>query len=87
MKILGKTTTPFAIKAGGHTFNQHFSSTLGIQIALTRLNEVTYDKKSNTVTLGMGNTCASYSHHAVLKLLCIDRFVNRDRRLFDSGKD
>lgn len=57
MKILGTRTTPFGIKSGGHSFNQGFSSTLGVQIALKRLNGVTYNKASNTVTLGLGGIC------------------------------
>lgn len=57
MNILKSTTTPFAIKSGGHTFNQGFSSTTGVHIALSRLNGVTYNSGANTVTLGMGGIC------------------------------
>ncbi|KAI0337353.1 FAD-binding domain-containing protein [Trametopsis cervina] len=54
LTILGKTRDAFAIKGGGHAFNQNFSSTEGILIALKRLNNISYDKKSNTVEVGSG---------------------------------
>lgn len=58
MVILGgNPDTPFAIKSGGHTFNKGFSSTTGVLISLSRLTEVTYHPKLNSVTLGMGNIC------------------------------
>ncbi|PBK61210.1 FAD dependent oxidoreductase [Armillaria solidipes] len=53
--ILGKTKTPFAIKGGGHATNQGFSSTTGVQIAMTRFNEVTYDPATQTAVIGAGN--------------------------------
>ncbi|KAF9505647.1 hypothetical protein BS47DRAFT_1367922 [Hydnum rufescens UP504] len=56
LKILGTTSTPFAIKSGGHTANQGFSSTSGVQIALSRFNAVMYDQASNTATIGAGLT-------------------------------
>ncbi|KAI0337351.1 FAD dependent oxidoreductase [Trametopsis cervina] len=52
--ILGKTRDAFAIKGGGHSYNQNFSSTPGIQIVMKRFNKISYDKKSNTVDIGAG---------------------------------
>ncbi|PBK85371.1 FAD dependent oxidoreductase [Armillaria gallica] len=53
--ILGKTKTPFGIKGGGHATNPGFSSTTGVQIAMTRFNEVTYDPATQTAVIGAGN--------------------------------
>ncbi|SJL13201.1 related to 6-hydroxy-D-nicotine oxidase [Armillaria ostoyae] len=55
LNILGKTKTPFGIKGGGHATNQGFSSTTGVQIAMTRFNEVTYDSTTQTAVIGAGN--------------------------------
>lgn len=54
------SNTPFAVKSGGHSFNQGFSSTLGVEIALSRLNGVMSNPKRGTVALGMGGICESY---------------------------
>ncbi|KAK0229777.1 FAD-binding domain-containing protein [Armillaria nabsnona] len=53
--ILGKTKTTFGVKGGGHAINQGFSSTTGVQIAMTRFNEVTYDAATQTAVIGAGN--------------------------------
>ncbi|KAK0447293.1 FAD dependent oxidoreductase [Armillaria borealis] len=53
--ILGKTKTAFGIKGGGHATNPGFSSTIGVQIAMTRFNEVTYDPVTRTAVVGAGN--------------------------------
>ncbi|PBK61220.1 FAD-binding domain-containing protein [Armillaria solidipes] len=53
--IAGKTKTPFGVKGGGHATNQGFSSTTGVQIAMTRFNEVAYDPTTQTVVIGAGN--------------------------------
>ncbi|KAK0499151.1 hypothetical protein EDD18DRAFT_1350580 [Armillaria luteobubalina] len=55
LAILGKTKTPFGIKGGGHATNQGFSSTTGVQIAMTRFNEITYDSVTQTAVIGAGN--------------------------------
>ncbi|KAF9269462.1 FAD-binding domain-containing protein [Marasmius fiardii PR-910] len=52
--ILGTTQTPFAVKGGGHASNPGFSSTTGVQIAMTRFSEVTYDPQSQTAVIGTG---------------------------------
>ncbi|KAJ7727606.1 FAD dependent oxidoreductase [Mycena metata] len=54
IKLLGQTKTPFAVKGGGHATNPGYSSTTGVEIAMTRFNTVTYDKKSGTIVLGAG---------------------------------
>ncbi|KAI0260042.1 FAD-binding domain-containing protein [Gloeopeniophorella convolvens] len=54
--ILGSTRTPFGVKGGGHGSNPGFSSTLGVEIAMTRLNQVTINNASNTIDLGPGLT-------------------------------
>ncbi|EKM57317.1 uncharacterized protein PHACADRAFT_91510, partial [Phanerochaete carnosa HHB-10118-sp] len=54
LQILGATRTPFAVKSGGHTANEGFSSTTGVQIAMSRFNNVVYDNESQTVTYGTG---------------------------------
>ncbi|KAG9308231.1 FAD-binding domain-containing protein [Chiua virens] len=56
LRILGRTRTPFAVKGGGHATNPGFSSTEGVQIAMTRFDEVVYDSKTQTVTIGAGQT-------------------------------
>ncbi|KAK7038740.1 hypothetical protein VNI00_010625 [Paramarasmius palmivorus] len=50
----GDTKSPFAIKCGGHANGLGFSSTTGVQISLSRLNEVNYDAASSTVKIGAG---------------------------------
>ncbi|KAK0229786.1 hypothetical protein EDD85DRAFT_123625 [Armillaria nabsnona] len=44
-----------AVKAGGHATNPGFSSTTGVQIAMTRFKDITYDLKTQTVVIGAGN--------------------------------
>ncbi|KAI0262279.1 hypothetical protein BGY98DRAFT_940474, partial [Russula aff. rugulosa BPL654] len=56
LRILGSTRTPFAVKGGGHAFNPKFSSTSGVQIALSRFNEIEVDFTSGTVEIGAGLT-------------------------------
>ncbi|PBK85330.1 FAD-binding domain-containing protein [Armillaria gallica] len=55
LAIVGKTKTPFGVKGGGHATNQGFSSTTGVQIAMTRFIEVTYDSATQTAVIGAGN--------------------------------
>jgi FAD/FMN-containing dehydrogenase len=55
--VLKTITHPlWQVKSGGHATNQGFSSTPGVHIALSRLNEVTYYKHSNTAAIGAGLT-------------------------------
>ncbi|KAJ7107011.1 FAD-binding domain-containing protein [Mycena epipterygia] len=54
IQLLGRTKTPFAVKGGGHSSNPGFSSTPGVQIAMTRFSEVIYDAASGTAAIGPG---------------------------------
>ncbi|KAJ6614360.1 hypothetical protein B0H10DRAFT_2436007 [Mycena sp. CBHHK59/15] len=54
MKVLAKYKVLFAIKAGGHATNPFFSSTMGVQIYMCRLNKVQYRRKTQTVDIGAG---------------------------------
>ncbi|KAJ7452893.1 FAD-binding domain-containing protein [Mycena latifolia] len=54
LQILGTTRTPFAVKGGGHTSNPGFSSTTGVQIAMSRFSSVTYHAATQTVDIGTG---------------------------------
>ncbi|KAF8329191.1 hypothetical protein F5887DRAFT_923825 [Amanita rubescens] len=42
------------VKSGGYVMNPGFSSTPGVQIAMTRFNEVIYDSSTETVQFGSG---------------------------------
>jgi FAD/FMN-containing dehydrogenase len=44
------------VKGGGHAVNPGFSSTTGIQIAMTRFNETKVDSTCGTVEIGAGLT-------------------------------
>ncbi|KAI3616269.1 putative fad dependent oxidoreductase, partial [Moniliophthora roreri] len=50
----GITRSPFAVKGGGHTGNFGFSSTTGVQISMSRFNQVEYDANTSTVKIGSG---------------------------------
>ncbi|KAL4071816.1 hypothetical protein J3A83DRAFT_4371787 [Scleroderma citrinum] len=54
LQIIGENRCPFAVKGGGHTANPGFSSTTGVQVAMTRFSEVTYDSASQTAVVGTG---------------------------------
>ncbi|CCM00866.1 uncharacterized protein FIBRA_02912 [Fibroporia radiculosa] len=54
LQILGASRTPFAVKGGGHIMNPGYSSTPGVQIAMTRFNDVDYDASTGTVAIGAG---------------------------------
>ncbi|KAG2359547.1 FAD-binding domain-containing protein [Suillus spraguei] len=54
LQLLAKDQTPFAVKGGGHSANSGFSSTPGVQIAMTQFSEVVYDESAQTATIGMG---------------------------------
>jgi len=44
------------VKGGGHATNPGFSSTSGIEIAMTRFNEIKVDSTCGTVEVGAGLT-------------------------------
>ncbi|KAI0043439.1 FAD-binding domain-containing protein [Auriscalpium vulgare] len=54
LQIIAATRTPFAVKGGGHATNPGFSSTKGVQIALTRFNQVVNNAATGTVDIGAG---------------------------------
>lgn len=54
LQIVGENQTPFGVKGGGHTMNPGWSSSTGIEIALSRFNQINYDASSQTVQLGSG---------------------------------
>ncbi|KAH9037371.1 FAD-binding domain-containing protein [Lactarius deliciosus] len=56
LRELAKTRTPFAVKSAGHAVNRGFSSTLGVQISLTRFDDIVIDEDSETVEIGAGLT-------------------------------
>ncbi|KAF8273424.1 hypothetical protein EI94DRAFT_1795193 [Lactarius quietus] len=56
LSILGSTRTPFAVKGGGHSTNPGFSSTSGVEIAMTRFNETKFNSEDGTVEVGPGLT-------------------------------
>ena len=56
LKILGSSRTPFAVKGGGHSTYPGFSSTPGVQIALSRLNSTKVNINDATVEIGPGLT-------------------------------
>ncbi|KAF8514736.1 hypothetical protein BDD12DRAFT_811106 [Trichophaea hybrida] len=57
LKTLKSHNTIFAIRSGGHSFNPGFSSTShGVVINLSLLNQITVDTSSFTAKIGPGNT-------------------------------
>ncbi|KAF8260158.1 FAD-binding domain-containing protein [Lactarius quietus] len=54
--VLASERTPFAVKGAGHSVNLGFSSTLGVQISLSRFNDIVIDEESETVQIGAGLT-------------------------------
>ena len=55
LKVIGSTKTPFAVKGGGHATNQGFSSTTGVQIAMSRFKDIKLSDDEKTVDVGAGN--------------------------------
>jgi FAD/FMN-containing dehydrogenase len=47
---------PFAVKGGGHSTNPGFSSTSGVEIALSRFNSTKLNVNDGTVEVGPGLT-------------------------------
>ncbi|KDQ61355.1 hypothetical protein JAAARDRAFT_506948 [Jaapia argillacea MUCL 33604] len=54
MKVLRKYQVPFAVKGGGHGMAPTFSSTIGIQISMSRFSKVRFDKETQHVEIGAG---------------------------------
>ncbi|KZV63916.1 FAD-binding domain-containing protein [Peniophora sp. CONT] len=55
LKVIGSTKTPFAVKGGGHATNQGFSSTTGVQIAMSRFKDIKLSDDKKTVDVGAGS--------------------------------
>ncbi|KAL5476864.1 hypothetical protein ACEPAI_3050 [Sanghuangporus weigelae] len=58
IQIIGRPDirAPFAVKSGGHAYNLNSSSTPGVQVSMARFNDVSYNAKQGTVTIGFGLT-------------------------------
>ncbi|ESK88810.1 putative fad dependent oxidoreductase [Moniliophthora roreri MCA 2997] len=58
LQVVANSTTqsPFAIKSGGHGVARGFSSTPGVQISLSRFNDIAYDATASKVKIGAGLT-------------------------------
>ncbi|KAK7686217.1 hypothetical protein QCA50_010437 [Cerrena zonata] len=54
LQIVGANRTPFAVKGGGHATNPGFSSTTGVQIAMSKFSDVKYNAQTQTVDVGAG---------------------------------
>ena len=54
MKIVGNARPPFAVKGGGHATNPGFSSTSGVQIAMSRFKQVVLSEDKEIVEVGAG---------------------------------
>ncbi|KAJ7744294.1 FAD-binding domain-containing protein [Mycena maculata] len=54
LNTVGTTRTSFAVKGGGHTSNQGFSSTTGVHISLAQFNYTTLDAAAEKVAIGGG---------------------------------
>ncbi|KAF9556645.1 FAD-binding domain-containing protein [Agrocybe pediades] len=54
LRVVGQHKTPFAVKGGGHASNVGFSSTTGVQIAMSRFSDVKYNAHSQTAEIGTG---------------------------------
>lgn len=54
MKVIAQNRVPFAVKSGGHGTNPGFASTQGIQIAMSRFNQVILSDYQSTVAVGAG---------------------------------
>lgn len=55
IRLIGQNRVPFAVQSGGHTSNPGFSSTKGVHISLSKLNEVTLSSDGTTARVGAGN--------------------------------
>ncbi|TCD65257.1 hypothetical protein EIP91_002921 [Steccherinum ochraceum] len=54
LQIIGKNKSPFAVRGGGHASNPGFSSTKGVQIAMSRFSQVVYNSATQTADVGPG---------------------------------
>ncbi|CAD6913904.1 unnamed protein product [Tilletia laevis] len=54
LKVLATSNSSFAVRGAGHSCAPGFSGSKGVNIAMTRFNEVTYDKAKQVVKYGSG---------------------------------
>ena len=55
LKIIAANSAPWAVKSQGHLTIPLSSSTQGVQISMTRFNQVTLSADKSTATIGAGN--------------------------------
>ncbi|KAK4170851.1 hypothetical protein QBC36DRAFT_111704 [Triangularia setosa] len=58
LQIIRDTRTPFAVQSGGHASNPGFSSTTGVHISLSLLDQAVLSPDKKTVEIGFGQTWA-----------------------------
>ncbi|KLO11827.1 FAD-binding domain-containing protein [Schizopora paradoxa] len=58
LQLVGRSDirSPFAVKSGGHAYNLGFSSTPGVQIAMSKFNNLSVNAEKKTATIGVGLT-------------------------------
>ncbi|CAD6925968.1 unnamed protein product [Tilletia laevis] len=54
LKVLATSNSSFAVRGAGHSCAPGFSGSKGVNIAMTRFNQVTYDKAKQVVKYGSG---------------------------------
>ncbi|KAL9932178.1 hypothetical protein V8E36_008950 [Tilletia maclaganii] len=54
LKVLATSNSTFAVRGAGHSCAPGFSGAKGVNIAMTRFNEVSYDKSQGIVKYGSG---------------------------------
>jgi FAD/FMN-containing dehydrogenase len=60
VKVCAESQTPFAVKSGGHGhFAGQSSITGGVQLDLTRLNNISVNNEKTSVWVGSGNSWAA----------------------------
>ncbi|KAI0036360.1 hypothetical protein K488DRAFT_41272, partial [Vararia minispora EC-137] len=54
LRMLAPTSIPFAVKGGGHAMNVGFSSTEGVQVAMSAISDIVLNTSTSTVEVGAG---------------------------------
>ncbi|KAE8215081.1 hypothetical protein CF327_g1584 [Tilletia walkeri] len=54
LKVLGMSNSSFAVRGGGHSCAPGFSGSKGVNVAMTRFNDVSYNKAEGVVKYGSG---------------------------------
>ena len=71
LQQIARARVPFAVKGGGHATNPGFSSTPGVQISMTRFNDITISEDSRTVEIGAGLTWTDVYAYLIPKGLSV----------------